>query len=382
MKTVYIVIFCFTLGASGFAQNRSVNLQENLPFERVLNQAKKENKFIFLDFGSLTCLPCLYLKKNVFTVDSVADFINSRFVSVDYNIGKEKERLSKLYGVDAEPVLLILDKNGKLMHRMVGKCSTDELIARFKQGLDTKENLVAQDKEYQKGNRDPEFLLRYLETLLIARFPDKMNEVIKGVLDGPLENLKKKEVWELFVRYNDNPVSREMLYVFDHRKEFSDLFGGKQVEMKINKHYDAKTQYFIFGHQPPIKDTIFKKMLSYLQHTDYEKATEWLAFLVPAQYKFTNWPQMAREIDNVLAFNILKGKKRQLYMKMMAEQICWYSNNILSLPYAIRWIDALLPEIQDEKTIKSIKDTRSQLIQKIVIAKNSSNSTGTDSVLQ
>ncbi len=347
------------------AQNRSINLKENLPFEKVLKMAKKENKLIFLDFGSLTCLPCLYLKKMVFTIDSVADFVNPRFVSVDYNKGKEKERLSKLYGVDSEPVLLLLDQKGKLMHRMVGKCESDELLARFKEGLDVKNNLVAREAQYAKGDRDPEFLLSYLETLHVAKYTDKMNALIEEVLAGPLEQLKDKRFWDLFVRYNDDPMSREMIYVFDNREEFIKLYTQKVVENKINRHFSAKVNYYIFGHKAPADQKGFNEMVSYLQNTDYEKATEWLAFLLPAKYKFTDWVQMAKEVDHSLSFNILKGKQRENYMKMMAEQLTWYSKDMASFPYAVKWIDHLLPQLKEEKTIQSVKDTRQTLLQKM-----------------
>lgn len=357
----------------GTAQNRSIDLKENLPFEKVLKLAKKENKLIFLDFGSVTCLPCLYLKKKIFTIDSVADFVNPRFVSVDYNKGKEKERLSKLYGVDSEPVLLILDKKGNLMHRMVGKCESDELLARFKQGLDVRSNLVAQEVQYSTGDRNPEFLLSYLETLHIAKYTDKMNALIQEVLAGPLERLKDKRFWDLFVRYNDDPMSREMIYVFDNREEFSKLYTKKVVENKINRHFSAKVNYYIFGHKAPANQEGFNEMVTYLQNTSYERATEWLAFLLPARYKFTDWVQMAKEIDNSLAFNILKGKQRETYLKMMAEQITWYSQDTSAFHYAVKWIDHLLPQLKEEKTIQSVKDTRSELLEKIKGKKESLN---------
>lgn len=365
MKKLLILTACLHFLLNAPAQNRSIDLKENLPFEKVLKMAKKENKLIFLDFGSLTCLPCLYLKKNVFTIDSVADFVNPRFVSVDYNKGKEKERLSKIYGVDGEPVLLILDQKGNLMHRMVGKCEADELLARFKQGLDVKNNLVAQEAQYVKGDKNPEFLLSYLETLRIAKYTDKMNALIEEVLAGPLEQLKEKRYWDLFIKYNDDPVSREMIYVFDNREEFSKLFTQKEVENKINRHFSARVNYYIFGHKAPVDQKGFNEMLSYLQNTDYEKATEWLAFLLPAKYKFTDWVQMAKEIDHSLSFNILKGKKRENYLKMMAEQLTWYSKDTAAFPYALKWIDHLLPQLKEEKTIQSVMETRNTLLEKL-----------------
>ncbi|MBO9634901.1 MAG: thioredoxin family protein [Chitinophagaceae bacterium] len=365
MKQFFQIFVLLIILYPAQAQNRKVNLKENLPFKEVLSMAKQENKLIFLDFGSLTCTPCMYLKKMIFTVDSVADFINERFVSVDYNVGAEKKRLSDLYGVDSEPVLLILDQQGNLLHRMVGKCDGDELLKRFRQGLDPVNNLSAQEKRYAKGDREPEFLLAYLETLRIAKYTDKMNNLIKSVLAGPLEQLKEKPYWELFVKYNDDPVSREMLYVFDNREEFYKLFGKGIVENKIDRHFSAKASFYIYGHKPPAKDSAFYKMLNYLRKTDYPKASEWLAYLTPAEYKFTNWENMAKAIDNAISFNILKGKQREMYLKMMAEQILWYSTNKTALPYALKWIDTLMPELTNQDTIKSVADTRKKIKQKL-----------------
>ena len=365
MKKIFQISLFLLAIASTQAQNRKVDLKENLPFKEVLAMAKQQNKLIFLDFGSLTCTPCMYIKKMVLTIDSVADFINERFVSVDYNVGAEKKRLSDLYGVDSEPVLLILDQQGKLMHRMVGKMNSEEIMQRFRQGLDTENNLAAQEKKYAAGERDPAFLLAYLETLRIAKYTDKMNALVKSVLAGPLEQLKEKPYWDLFVKYNDDPVSREMLYVFDNREEFYKLFTKTVVENKINRHFSAKASFYIFGHKPPSKDTNFYKMLNYLRKTDYEKASEWLAYLTPAEYKFTKWESMAKAIDNAISFNILKGRQREMYMKMMAEQILWYSDNKAALPYAIKWIDALMPELTNPDVKKSVADTRKRIQKKL-----------------
>lgn len=365
MKQFLTISLLILLTINTTAQNRKVDLKENLPFNEVLTMAKQQNKLIFLDFGSLTCTPCMYLKKIIFTVDSVADFINERFVSVDYNVGAEKKRLSELYGVDSEPVLLILDQKGKLMHRMVGKCEGDELLKRFRQGIDTANNLATQERKYAQGDRDPQFLLAYLETLRIARYTDKMNALVKSVLSGPLEQLKEKFYWDLFVKYNDDPVSREMLYVFDNKEEFYKLFTKPVVQNKIDRHFSAKASFYIFGHKPPSKDSSFYKMLNYLRKTDYEKASEWLAYLTPAEYKFTKWENMAKAIDNSISFNILKGKQREMYMKMMAEQILWYSEGKAALPYALRWIDALMPELTNPDVIKSVAETRKRIKQKL-----------------
>ena len=65
------------------AQNRKVDMLKDRPVSEIFNKAKKERKYVLLDFGSPRCGPCLYIKNQIFTIDSVADFINEHFVSAD-----------------------------------------------------------------------------------------------------------------------------------------------------------------------------------------------------------------------------------------------------------------------------------------------------------
>src|SRR3989339_856358 len=121
MRNVIIALLILSLPGLAYAQTRKVNLQKNVPLEDVLKAAKAQKKLVFLDFGSPKCSPCLYMKNNIFTIDSVADFVNERFISADYTEGPEKVRLSKIYGVYTEPVFLIVDSDGNLMHRTEGR---------------------------------------------------------------------------------------------------------------------------------------------------------------------------------------------------------------------------------------------------------------------
>jgi len=346
------------------AQNRKVNLQENLPFEEVLKQAQAEDKYIFLDFGSLTCKPCLYIKQHVLTLDSVADFINPRFVSVDYNLGAEKDRLRKLYNVIGEPVLLILDKHGNLMHRMVGRMEGDELMARFRQGLDTDNNLVALMAKYDRGARDVGFIMQYLETLRISRDVDIMNAVLKDYLSGPLENLKKPEIYDVFLKYNEDLLSREMLYVFDNRTEFYELFGARALDAKIRNLFMNKSRFYLYGHNPPADDPNFHRLLEYVQKTDFPDASEWLVYLRPAKYKYKDWVAMAEEVDKAFDFNIIKGWSGDSFKEMMVTQFMMYCDDADALQYAVRWCEDLKEDANADR-IANLEKSQARVLDKI-----------------
>ena len=346
------------------AQNRKVDLKENLPFAEVLKMAKEKKKLIFLDFGSITCKPCMYIKKEVLTLDSVADFINERFVSVDYNIGAEKDRLRKLYAVVGEPVLLILDQNGVLMHRMAGKVDGRQLMLRFRQGLDVKNNFVALTSSYNKGTRDAQFVLKYLETLFNASETETMNKVVKEYLQGPVERIKEPGVWSVFYKYDQDIASREMMYMFDNREEFYKLFGKDNVDGKINKLYSEKSIYYLYGHKPPIEDPKFRLILDYLRKTDYPRASEWLCYLVPAQYKYKDWNKLGQEIDNIYSFNVLKGRAGSSFKDMMLTQYMMYCDDLKAMKYPIRWSEELLNTAGSDAEKKRYAASRTSLLEK------------------
>lgn len=365
MKKLLITLLLPLIVTVAEAQNRKVNLLDNVPLEKIIKQAKREKKLIFLDFGSPACKPCLYMKKFVFTIDSVADFVNDRFVSCDYTTGDEKKRLSKIYNVFIEPVFLILDSDGTLMHRTSGQSTSDEMLARFTQGLDRSNNLAAQNRRYNDGDRSTDFLRDYLETLHIAGLTVQKGEVLKNIFTPQfdLTLLDSSGYWKLYVKYDESPISRQSKYIVENRAHFCKLYGEKEVDRKLDVIFGGKSRIYIFGSVPPADDKDFAEVLRYAQMCDAEVSRTWLANLLPAQHKYKDWTKMAAEIDDVIKLNVLVGADKKLYMKKMAEQFSWYCDDIKALPLTIRWIDALLPDA-DEKTALSLRETKAKIIEK------------------
>lgn len=364
---LFVAVLLFLTPEIASAQNRAVNLLKNESFEKVQALAKKENKLIFLDFGSPRCSPCLYMKNKIFTIDSVADFVNKHFISADYTEGPEKKRLANIYEVYTEPVFIILDANGNLMHRTEGRSTAGEMLERFRQAMDRENNLVALHKKYAMGNREVDFLLYYINTLHIAGLREKKQEVLLNIFDSnfDLNSLYEPDYWKVYSTYDESPVSRQTLFVMDNMDTFIEKFGSKAVLSKIERLYAGNARMYIFGRRAPADDPNYAIILHQAQNSNHPNASRWLAYLVPAGYKFSDWHQMAKEIENSIAFNILKGRDREIYKKMMSEQFAWYCNDVSALKYPIKWIDAMLEYTTDPEIIKSIKATKESVIIKI-----------------
>lgn len=338
-KRMVLLLLASLLLTGAYGQNRRVDLPKNIPLEEIQKKARKQKKLVLLDFGSPRCSPCLYIKNKIFTIDSIADFINGHFVSVDYTEGPEKKRLSEIYGVYSEPVLLICDAKGTLMHRMEGSCTPGEMMRRLRQGMDVKDNLVAQQAAYAGGNRDQDFLLKYIETLRVAGLNAEKEEILNLIFTPSfdVERLKETAYWDLFYLYNLSPVTKEARYVFNNLDTFYGLYGEAVVDRKIEQMYGIKVREFTYGKKPPIESQEYKEVVASLQNSEYPKASEWLIYLVPAQHKYKDWVSMAKAIENAIDFNVVKGKEKETYMIMMGRQLFMYSDDYEALTYALKW---------------------------------------------
>ena len=96
----------------------------------VLKKAKAEKKVIFLDAYASWCGPCKMLQKNVFTKKTVGDYYNSRFINVKMDMEKgEGPALMQVYPLEAYPTLLFIDGNGRVLKKVLGYQSPEDLIA-------------------------------------------------------------------------------------------------------------------------------------------------------------------------------------------------------------------------------------------------------------
>ena len=107
-----------------------IKFLENRTWTSVLEQAKKENKIIFLDAYATWCGPCKQMDAETYTNQAVADFYNANFINVKYDMEKgEGAMLADRYYVSAYPNLVFINPDGVMLHKGVGFVAADEFLA-------------------------------------------------------------------------------------------------------------------------------------------------------------------------------------------------------------------------------------------------------------
>jgi len=111
-------------------------------------KAKTENKLVFAEFtGSDWCPPCKKLHSEVLTSEAFAKYASDKFVLVELDFPRRKEQseelksankaLAKEFEIRGYPTVVVLDADGKELHRKVGYGgqSADDYIANLEEGI-------------------------------------------------------------------------------------------------------------------------------------------------------------------------------------------------------------------------------------------------------
>ncbi len=100
-------------------------------YNAALNKAKKEGKLVLVQFhGSDWCPPCIQLKKEVLDTPEFKTIADAALVLVDADfprnieqpdeLKKRNQELARKFEIEGFPTVVILDRNGKVLDKMVG----------------------------------------------------------------------------------------------------------------------------------------------------------------------------------------------------------------------------------------------------------------------
>ncbi|WP_430815956.1 thioredoxin fold domain-containing protein [Carboxylicivirga sp. RSCT41] len=180
-NTVVTIILLFIIQLS---KGQGIKF-ENIDLKQALEQAKKNDKLVFLDCYTSWCAPCKLLDKNVFTQEKVGDLFNLHFINIKLNMEQEELRpLAQNYRISSYPTLLFLDANGKMLHKVAGNMKAEDLLNFAHIAISEPEKqLNTLNKRYNEGERGIVFILDYMETLKYASERTMMVQVSQSFLN-------------------------------------------------------------------------------------------------------------------------------------------------------------------------------------------------------
>ncbi|SER87919.1 thioredoxin family protein [Pedobacter rhizosphaerae] len=167
---IYLLLFMLPAAVSG--QEKGIQFRHFESWDQVLTQAKKEQKFIFVDVYTTWCVPCKMMSMEIFPREDVGTFMNKNFISIKVQMDSSKSdppgikqwyadaaKIKALYNIRNYPTLLYFDPAGNQVHRTVGQSGADEFIQNSADALDSNTQYLTMLKKANSGeNLSPDFL--------------------------------------------------------------------------------------------------------------------------------------------------------------------------------------------------------------------------------
>ena len=109
-----ILFACMLFVGTAFSQGIDF---EHISLEEALEQAKAQDKLVFIDFYTEWCGPCKRLAAGPFKEQANGDFFNQHFISLKLDAEKEGRKAASRYQVRSYPTLLFVNGDGEIVHR-------------------------------------------------------------------------------------------------------------------------------------------------------------------------------------------------------------------------------------------------------------------------
>lgn len=271
MKKIGLTAFCILASAFCMAQSK-INFRD-LSLNEALKAAEAENKLVFFDAYAVWCGPCKYMDNNIFTQDEVGAFINEHFVSIKCDMEQgEGPALLQRYQISSYPTYLILKTDGSLQHKVIGGSPTaEEFIAKMKQGLDPEKATGLLKEQYDAGNRDIEFLTKYVKALLEERDMQQAYNVSQALL-GMLSDEEKTsaDYWFIYESPILAPVGAPFFdYIVKNKEAFEASVGKEAVDKKIYTSVEKQYVDAVIG-RPNVSPEAVLEVQEYLAPYEFE----------------------------------------------------------------------------------------------------------------
>lgn len=230
MKHIAIIAFLF----SGLTAINGQGIEFfHGTWAEALEEAKKQDKVIFVDAYAEWCGPCKRMAKNVFTDKSVGDFYNANFINMKLDMEKgEGKKFRQKYPVSAFPTLFFIDYTGDLVAKIKGAQQVEPLIALGKSALGKVDRSGEYVTAYENGDRSPELMYNYVKALNQAGKPSLKiaNEYL-----NTQENLDTKENLAFILAATSEADSRIFDLLIEKRRQIAAIHGEPEVKKQIEK---------------------------------------------------------------------------------------------------------------------------------------------------
>lgn len=234
MKKVIAICLVTTSSFMVTAQT-GIKFQTEKKWDAIKAEAKAANKLIFLDAYTTWCGPCKKMSNEVFTKNEVASLFNNKFINAKIDMEKgEGLSLASKYVVTAYPTLLFIDGNGKIVHKVLGYKTPEELIEAANDSQDPNKQYSSLLQSYQNGKLPDTKIMNLLKALDDAGEGDQ-STIVANTFLAKNRNWMEEPQLNLLVNYIKDVSSNEFQFLINNEAAISKISGYQNISSYLDK---------------------------------------------------------------------------------------------------------------------------------------------------
>src|SRR5687767_13915451 len=114
-------------------EDTGIKFEEGLTWQQVVEKAKNQNKYIFVDCYTTWCFPCKKMDKEVYVLEEVGKVYNDRFISFKLQMDSTSQdsesvqrcyttaaEFKKQYNISSYPTYLFFSPEGNAIDKRTG----------------------------------------------------------------------------------------------------------------------------------------------------------------------------------------------------------------------------------------------------------------------
>lgn len=230
---------------------RGIKFDRNLTWTQLIEKAKAENKYIFVDYFATWCVPCKKMDSTVFLSDKVGDYYNSKFISIKIQMDTTRSddeyikswyyqahRLLTAYKINRFPHYLFFSPDGKVVHKGIGIKGVNDFISLAKNALIPSGQYYSLLEEYDRGLMDRNKLLRLARLAFSVGDNDKADQIAKDCIDnylikGDTKELYSKETIQFIASFTRSSKDSGFKVLYSNPDRIDSILNSKGYAWKI-----------------------------------------------------------------------------------------------------------------------------------------------------
>lgn len=239
-------------------------------WNEVLEKAKTENKYVFVDCFASWCKPCFWMEKEVFSKGEVGEIMNKNFICVRlqldsvngnqaFNGLQGSEFIAKQFQVNEFPTFLFFKPGGEIAHKSVGAKPMKDFLSLVNSALDSNKQFYSLLRRFERGYLNYKHSAYLANTAKLLKEKEIAKKVAWDYINNYLLKLKQPELFTkeniLFIASNiDNTTGEDFKLFYKHGKIIDDVVSQKGYSQDVVDF--VITKEFI---NPILKDAINRK---------------------------------------------------------------------------------------------------------------------------